>query len=395
MASLLDVVLAQRNPQMAGLLGRGPAVQQTTPAPAMPAIRSVQAQQPAPAAQAASGPSFLDRLGGIFGDTPETRREAMLLAGLSLVGNRGHDGPGLGQAIIAGRGAAEASAEKRAEKALREQMLRQRTDILGSTDLLDPMQRTAALSALIQTGDMEGIKMLNDIESRFPSMQAVEAGDEIKVFDPRTGTFGAGVTLPEPPKDTSWQDTGNKIVLVDDQTGDRIAEIPKTMPAEDLAKRAGQIFDQTNALADDFRSETSALQDSLRVGQTATDAPADAAGDQTMVIAFNKLLDPTSVVREGEFDRVAAIGGFSAQAQRFANQIAKDGRLSEQSRVALRAEIARMLETNTQQLHNIAEQYIERANAVGVNPDFVVRRGIQPTAPAQRQQDELTNILGF
>lgn len=394
MASLLDVVLAQRNPQMAGLLGRGPAVQQTTPAPAMPAVRSVQSQQPAPA-PAASGPSFLDRLGSIFGDTPETRREAMLLAGLSLVGNRGHDGPGLGQAIIAGRSAAQASAEKRAEKALQEQIIARRTDIIGSTDLNDPMQRTSAVKALLEGNDLDGAKMLLDIEARFPELKPIEAGDEVKVFDPRTGEFTEGVRLPEPPKDTELRDAGTKILLIDKQTGDVISEFAKTMAPEDLAKRAGQIFDQTNALADDFRSETSHLQESLQMGEIAQGAPADAAGDQTMVIAYNKLLDPPSVVREGEFDRTARIGGFHAQAQQFANRILADGRLSEDARAALQAEIKRMFAMRQQQLTQIAEQYIERANAAGVNPDFVVRRGIQPVAPAQRKQDELTNILGF
>ncbi len=402
MASLLDIVLQQRNPRMAGLLGGAPnsPLQQSTPAPAQPAIRSVQPLQRAPAPEAqpqGQEPSFLGRLRdsifSIYGDDPETQRQAMLLAGLAMVGNRGHDGPGLGQAIIAGRGAAQQSAEKRAKKAAEEQMLARRAEIIGSTDLTDPAQRTAAMQAFFAASDFDGARMLNDIEAQFPNLEPVEAGDKIKLFDPRTGEWRGDLALPAPPRDTELRDAGTKILLIDKQTGDVISEFPKTLSPEAFRDRLDKTFGQTNALADDFRSETSALQDSLRLGQTATSAPADAAGDQTMVIAFNKLLDPTSVVREGEFDRVAAIGGFQARAQRFANEIAKDGRLSDQSRAALKAEVERMLQVNTQQLHQIAEQYIERANSVGVNPDFVVRRGIQPGASTGGRQDQLRNIL--
>lgn len=156
MASLLDVVLAQRNPQMAGLLGRGPMVQQTTPAPTMPAIRSVQPQQrPAPAAPAPEDPSFLQRLGSVFGDTPEARREAMLLAGLSLVGNRGHDGPGLGQAIIAGRGAAAASAEKRQAKQQQQRVMELRESILSDPSLNFEQKYGRLLDLATMMGDKD------------------------------------------------------------------------------------------------------------------------------------------------------------------------------------------------------------------------------------------------
>ena len=143
---------------------------------------------------------------------------------------------------------------------------------------------------------------------------------------------------------------------------DRFA-VPEPEPGIDQNK----VFDQTNALADDFAREAQVAVDVAAAVTRAQSAGDNAVGDQTRIIALNKLLDPGSIVREGEFNRVGRAGGLEAQAQFFFSQM-KDGRLPPELRASLDAEIASQARAASQALAPTIARFNERATSFGLNP---------------------------
>lgn len=172
----------------------------------------------------------------------------------------------------------------------------------------------------------------------------------------------------------------NRGMFLDTQTG---MPLPAARPI--LEEEEDKSFSRIDTLSDNFRIEAGNLQDSVRQAEVALRAPSNAIGHQTLVVAYNKLIDPTSVVRESEFARTASIGGFSAQAQQFANRILSDGRLSPESERQLREEIKRLGGERRSQVNEIAQRFISQAREFNLNPEFVVGRrlleGLDPNAP--------------
>ena len=265
-----------------------------------------------------------------------------------------------------------------------------RGQVFSDADLSDPHQRTQVMGKLLAAGDFEGAQRLNQFEANLPEARPVENGGEIILYDLRTLERKGTIQTPEErPEGTEVIDRGTRSDLIDSNTGDVIASFSHGLPPEELRERQDTIFKRTDKLADDFRSETKDLQGSLRLGADSLEAPEDdPAAQQTLVIALNKLLDPGSVVRQSEFARVQEIGGFRAEAQTFANRLAREGQLPPEVEQSLRDEISRLLEAKQADLGQIAEQFKERAQAFGINPEFVVRRGLQEDVGLMDEEDE-------
>lgn len=109
-------------------------------------------------------------------------------------------------------------------------------------------------------------------------------------------------------------------------------------------------------LRGDFDKLTKDLRDELAATSKITQIVAatppgqkpDAITQQSLVILLNKFLDPGSVVREGEFDRVVKAQGLIGQAQNLADRILR----------------GQPLDANTiQQINGLANMYTQAATA--------------------------------
>ena len=127
------------------------------------------------------------------------------------------------------------------------------------------------------------------------------------------------------------------------------------------------IADQTNALADDFFREATTSIDVAAAVTRFRAAGDNAIGDQTRIIALNKLLDPGSIVREGEFNRVGQAGDLTDRAQFFFNRIGADGRLPSELSTSLDAEIEAQAAAAEAQFALTVERFRVRGEALGIN----------------------------
>jgi hypothetical protein len=125
------------------------------------------------------------------------------------------------------------------------------------------------------------------------------------------------------------------------------------------------------------------------------------AGDLALIFNYMKVLDPGSVVREGEFATAQNAGSVDDRTRGLYNRIMSGERLSERQRADFADRATRLYSGAEQQYQSIAEQYGSFAQAAGLPADqvipdysFVGNRyqtpsiyRVPPTPPGVTQQD--------
>ena len=119
------------------------------------------------------------------------------------------------------------------------------------------------------------------------------------------------------------------------------------------------------------------------------------AGDLALIFNYMKVLDPGSVVREGEFATAQNAGSVDQRTRSLYNRILEGTRLSPEQRADFLNRAGRIYQGAEQQYRSVADQYAEFARAAGlpveqVIPDFSYYGGVQeapapqaaPAAPA-------------
>lgn len=157
-------------------------------------------------------------------------------------------------------------------------------------------------------------------------------------------------------------------------------------------------------LRNDFDNATKDLQSELGatrkiteiVSATPPGSRPDAITQQSLVILLNKFLDPGSVVREGEFDRVIKAQGLEGRAQNLINNILRGEPLNDAAIQQING-LAQLYQRAAEaKLMSTAGQYTELARARGLDPAGVIvnpaYRGATPAGGNRRVRfEDLTN----
>jgi len=183
--------------------------------------------------------------------------------------------------------------------------------------------------------------------------------------------------------------------IMSDATTRRGQDMTDFRAAEANARTAG---DKSDKAVTDLRKEFDDVPEVknyravLPIIESARKAPNTPAGDLDLIYAVGKVLDPTSVVREGEMALVIKSG---SPMERFKGQVQYimqgKGRLTEQNR----AELTAMLGNRVGQLekgYNDAKAVYERAaTARGLPFDQIFRESVEGSTPAygRRESDRL------
>ena len=115
------------------------------------------------------------------------------------------------------------------------------------------------------------------------------------------------------------------------------------------------------------------------------------AGDIAVVYAFAKLNDPTSVVRESEFETVARAGSLPQRVQNFAN-LALEGKMNPQLRENLRQQARAMYLAKQQEANRSMSEFTGLAESYGLNPSRVLG-GIDITPVGGKKEKSWTPEL--
>lgn len=133
--------------------------------------------------------------------------------------------------------------------------------------------------------------------------------------------------------------------------------------AEASEKRMRENFKDTQTLRKEYNSHPTTKSTNVMSEAYAkiTSTEATGPGDMSLVFSYMKVLDPTSVVREREFQAAAESGGVPSTISALYNKVKGEGMLDEktrreirsQAKALLNAQLERQRDTDTQ-FHNIA-----------------------------------------
>lgn len=143
-----------------------------------------------------------------------------------------------------------------------------------------------------------------------------------------------------------------------------------------LTPQNGGAFDPKAAM--DLRKEWQAGQknyyevgDNYAKLQKAAQNPS-AAGDISMVFSYMKMLDPGSVVREGEYANAQNAAGVPTRIVNAYNRMIDGTRLSDEQRTDFTNQARNLFEAQKQRYDKQKEFYTGIANASGINPQYVI-----------------------
>lgn len=98
-----------------------------------------------------------------------------------------------------------------------------------------------------------------------------------------------------------------------------------------------------------------------------------AAGDLSLIFSYMKTLDPTSVVREGEFATAATAGSIPDRIWGQYNKIINGERLSDNQRQDFVSRARELYNSALEQQKVVDETFTQRAQQFGIDPSYVVR----------------------
>jgi hypothetical protein len=321
-------------------------------------------QQPQPAA-----PAGLGAIDNLFAPpvSPEKAMPlALLNAGLTLSASRGSTPEAVLQALQVGQGTYAAAQQAQTRQQLQELL----ASGAGPEEILQIARQ------LIAAGDVQSGKAL--IESLGDAGEPFTLSPGDTRFSP-TGEEIASVPA-EPdeltprdvsPTETGWFDGQGNLV----KTTRRIEDPSKML--EDITK-----------LGNSFRAETrdqAAVASAFgRVQESGTDP--SAAGDIALIFSFMKMVDPGSVVREGEFATAQNAGGIPDRTRALYNRLLNGERLSTPQRTDFVNRARRLAEASRRELRHIMDKFSQRALRTGVDPSDIVIDYFEPHAGAMTKR---------
>nr|DAG31407.1 MAG TPA: structural protein [Caudoviricetes sp.] len=143
---------------------------------------------------------------------------------------------------------------------------------------------------------------------------------------------------------------------------------------DDIARKAeADLFDQGNRLRKDYMTD---IKDYRTYGQNLSNLlsyarQGNGVSDVALLYAFNKMLDPTSVVREGEFRNAQSTEGLPTQVANYLQQIRSGERLSPSQRADIvRTGLAVFAEREKEQ-RGIEAYYRNIMTGLGIAPKTI------------------------
>lgn len=194
------------------------------------------------------------------------------------------------------------------------------------------------------------------------------------VYNPLTGQFTRPPEEPKPRVPVREVDVGNQVIVYyNDGTTEKINK--GLAPS---AAGAGGVKDPQ-----DLRKEVNAqLKPYTEVGdmwakvRQAGSNPT-AANDLALIFGYMKILDPGSVVREGEFANAQNAGGVGDRIRATYNNVLRGERLTEAQRQDFMKSAYGAVQSQIPRVQSVVDYYSNVATAIGVKPESVIRNPLK------------------
>lgn len=218
----------------------------------------------------------------------------------------------------------------------------------------------ADLAAAVQNGMISGgdaFKLAMQQAPTGPDYMSVP--DKSWIFDKASGKFiqppQGPMSQPDPQPGMMWSQDGKSQIPV-----------PGGKEAFDREQAINQQYATTDPVKtyQVVRSGYQKIRESSQLGT--------GAGDISMIFAYMKMLDPTSVVREGEFATAQNAGGVSQTVQNLYNSVLNGQKLTPDMRNQFLAAADKLYQQTAANLSQENSLYSGRAQGWGVDPSHFI-----------------------
>jgi len=204
--------------------------------------------------------------------------------------------------------------------------------------------------------------------------QIVEGKDGFKYYADTGQRVLPGLQEPEKKYDMKQDNAGYWRYTEGPNKGERVfVGVEKPDPMPDIKDEAS-LRKEFNAQSDYFKSIAQSF------GKVAATDPT-AAGDVSLIFAYMKMLDPTSVVREGEQATAANARGVPEGVANLYNRVLTGQRLTENQRADFRKQAQNIYDIALEDQSLNVARYKDIAERKGFDPNVIVfdySAGIQP-----------------
>lgn len=140
----------------------------------------------------------------------------------------------------------------------------------------------------------------------------------------------------------------------------------------------------------EYNNQTKPYQEVKASYARVLSAEDSAVGDLALVYGYMKMLDPGSVVREGEFATAENSGGIPEKIRNIYNKAVNGERLQQSQRSAFKGQAQQLYKSAQQQEQQVRAGIGRIAKGYGLNTDniFYTATDIEPTAPQQPQPQQ-------
>lgn len=240
---------------------------------------------------------------------------------------------------------------------------------------VDPAQSAAELDGL-SDADLE--QRMQQVAQMAPKQAPIAVSAGASLVDPRKPTEAIFTAPTAAAKRTvEWKDAGDRLVPVYSDTGEDVPGLaPKAKGITPGAEEArdGQRVRSVQQLRKEFRSLQSvkdyeAVLPLIKSAQKAPDTP---QGDLQLIYTVGKILDPGSVVREGELQLTANAAPYLQQMMGRIRKEQGQGRLTPQTRTDMLDMLRQRVDGYQQAYTRDFDQYTQYAKEGGTDPASVV-----------------------
>lgn len=326
-------------------------------------------------------PGFWDRLSRLWAGSPDPRlsqeqekrirQDSLTAMGLNMLmaSSNPEYMPHIMQILAQGAaGGQQYAAGQREQTVQRDRRARLAAAVQdGQVD--DAMLDQLFAESLAQ-GDIDSARVLSEVIKSRRSAQAqgiktVQTDNEIIVMD----AMGQEIRRYPRQQDLERVDVGDAIVWYD-RAGNEVRRTAKR-PAPGMENQRDQ--SQSNQLMGRYLSQTSDDRKVADLYGTVLAASKDptAAGDLSMIFAYMKVLDPGSVVREGEFANAQNTGSIPNRVWAMYNRILRGERLTSVQRQDFLNQATAIARQRSDKLQQVIAWYREIAERRGLNPEDV------------------------
>lgn len=171
------------------------------------------------------------------------------------------------------------------------------------------------------------------------------------------------------------------------QTEQSRATVDKIRTEIDNAGGAGGLdpekrFDFESKLRKEYSTQTAGYQETKEAYNRIKASENNAVGDLSLIFAYMKMLDPGSVVREGEFANAQNAAGVPERVQNIYNKIASGERLTDGQRKAFKGQAEGLLKAAEQREKTVRSGIDQVVKSYKLNPSNVFYQGEAPAVNA-------------